>query len=55
VLAGASLQATGAGLLAGLIGFASTFAVVLEGLAAAGASPAEAASGLAVLTAAMGV
>jgi benzoate membrane transport protein len=55
VLAGASLQATGAGLLAGLVGFASTFAVVLEGLAAAGASPAEAASGLAVLTAAMGV
>ena len=55
MLAGASLQATGAGLLAGLVGFASTFAVVLEGLAAAGASPAEAASGLAVLTAAMGV
>jgi benzoate membrane transport protein len=52
---GASLQATWAGLLAGLVGFASTFAVVLQGLAAAGAGPAEAASGLAVLTAAMGL
>jgi len=55
VTTAASLQATGAGLLAGLVGFASTFAVVLQGLASAGASPAEAASGLAVVTAAMGL
>jgi benzoate membrane transport protein len=51
----ASAQATWAGLLAGLVGFASSFAVVLQGLVAAGANPAEAASGLAVLTGAMGL
>ena len=51
----ASLQATWAGLLAGLVGFASSFAVVLQGLTAAGADAAQAASGLAVLTAAMGL
>lgn len=51
----ASVQATGAGLLAGLVGFASSFAVVLQGLDAAGADAAQAASGLAVLTAAMGL
>jgi benzoate membrane transport protein len=55
MLKGASLQATGAGLLAGLVGFASSFAVVLQGLVAAGADAAQAASGLAVLTAAMGL
>jgi benzoate membrane transport protein len=55
LLRGASLQATWAGLLAGLVGFASSFAVVLQGLAAAGADAAQAASGLAVLTAAMGL
>jgi benzoate membrane transport protein len=51
----ASAQATWAGLLAGLVGFASSFAVVLQGLVAAGADPAQAASGLAVLTVAMGL
>ncbi|MCU0853653.1 MAG: benzoate/H(+) symporter BenE family transporter [Acetobacteraceae bacterium] len=55
MLRGASIQATGAGLLAGLVGFASSFAVVLQGLTAAGADAAQAASGLAVLTAAMGL
>ena len=51
----ASFQASWAGLLAGFVGFFSSFAVVLQGLVAAGANPAEAASGLAVLTAAMGL
>jgi benzoate membrane transport protein len=55
VLRGASLQATGAGLLAGLVGFASSFAVVLQGLTAAGADAAQAASGLAAVTVAMGL
>ncbi len=55
MLRGAALQARGAGLLAGRGGFASSFAVVLQGLVAAGADAALAASGLAVLTAAMGL
>lgn len=44
-----------AGLLAAFVGFASSFAVVLQGLAAVGASPAQAASGLMALSIAMGV
>lgn len=44
-----------AGLLAGFVGFASSFAVVLQGLRAVGASPTEAASGLMALSIAMGV
>jgi benzoate membrane transport protein len=44
-----------AGLLAAFVGFASSFAVVLQGLRAVGASPAEAASGLMALAIAMGV
>jgi len=52
---GPSLQASAAGLLSGLVGFASTFAVVLAGLTAVGASPAEAASGLMALCFAMGI
>lgn len=55
MLRGASLQAASAGLLAGLVGFASSFAVVLQGLAACGADARQAASGLAVLSAAMGL
>ena len=43
-----------AGLLAAFVGFASSFAVVLRGLAAVGASPAEAASGLMALCVAQG-
>jgi benzoate membrane transport protein len=43
---GLDLQPILAGLLAALVGYASTFALVLAGLAAVGATPAEAASGL---------
>ena len=42
-------QAVSAGIVAGLVGFAGSFAVVLAGLRGVGASPAEAASGLMVL------
>lgn len=52
---GFSLQAASAGLLAALVGFASSFAVVLQGLDAIGASRAEAASGLMALSLAMGL
>src|SRR5690606_9222382 len=38
-----------AGLLAALVGYASTFTLVLAGLATVGATPAQAASGLLVL------
>ena len=41
-----SLQPISAGIVAALVGFTSSFAVVLTGLRAVGASPAEAASGL---------
>jgi benzoate membrane transport protein len=44
-----SLQATSAGILAAFVGFGSSFAVILKGVTAAGASPAEAASGLLAL------
>lgn len=44
-----------AGLVAGLVGFTSSFAVVLTGLRAVGASPVEAASGLLVVCVTMGV
>jgi benzoate membrane transport protein len=47
--------AVAAGLLAAFVGFASSFAVVLQGLAAVGAGPAEAASGLMALCVAMGL
>ncbi|WP_422368124.1 benzoate/H(+) symporter BenE family transporter [Pelagibius sp.] len=50
-----SLQAASAGSLAALIGFAGSFAVVLQGLDGIGASPAEAASGLMALSLAMGL
>lgn len=46
IRADTSLQASLAGMLAAFVGFASSFAVVLQGVRAAGASPAEAASGL---------
>lgn len=44
-----------AGLLAAFVGFASSFAVVLAGYAAVGATPAEAASGLMAASIAMGL
>lgn len=49
------IQLVSAGLLAAVVGFASTFAVVLKALAAVGATPAEAASGLLALLAATGL
>lgn len=48
-------QALAAGLLAGFVGFASSFAVILQGLHAVGASPAQATSGLMALSIAMGL
>ncbi len=50
-----SLQAGAAGLLAGFVGFASTFAVIIGGLTKVGASPAQAASGLMAASIAMGL
>jgi benzoate membrane transport protein len=44
-----------AGLLAAFVGFVSSFSVVLAGLTAAGASPAEAASGLMALSVGVGL
>ncbi|MCM3780866.1 benzoate/H(+) symporter BenE family transporter [Microbacterium hydrocarbonoxydans] len=44
-----------AGIVTALVGFTSSFAVVLTGLAAVGASPAEAASGLLALCLTMGL
>ncbi len=50
-----SAPALSAGLLAGFVGFASTFAVIIRGLSAVGASPEQAASGLMAVSVAMGV
>ena len=50
-----ALQPVSVGLLTAFIGFASSFAVVIKGLTAVGASSAEAASGLAALSIAMGI
>jgi benzoate membrane transport protein len=44
-----------AGVVSAVVGFTGSFAVVLTGLRAVGASPAQAASGLAVLSVTMGV
>lgn len=54
---GPNLQPVLAGVMAALVGFASSFAVVLAGLRAVGASPAEAGSGLLALcvTQALGI
>lgn len=49
------VQPVAAGLLAAVVGFASAFAVVLEGLAGAGATAAQAASGLLALCVAQGL
>ncbi|MGA2043296.1 MAG: benzoate/H(+) symporter BenE family transporter [Roseiarcus sp.] len=49
------LQPVSAGLVASFVGYASSFAVILEGLTAVGASDAQAASGLMALSVAMGV
>jgi len=50
-----SVQALATGLLAAIVGFASSFPVVLQGLTAVGASQREAASGLMALSIAMGI
>ena len=50
-----SLKALAAGLLVAFVGFASSFAIVVEGLKGVGASPEEAASGLMALSVTMGV
>ena len=49
------LQSVSAGLLASIVGFASSFAIVIQGLDASGATPAEATSGLMALSISMGV
>ncbi|WP_420410752.1 benzoate/H(+) symporter BenE family transporter [Roseibium sp.] len=50
-----SFQSFSAGLLAAIVGFASSFAIVIQGLLAVGASTAEATSGLMALSIAMGL
>ena len=50
-----SLQSLFMGLLAGFVGFASSFAVVLQGLKAVGANDAQAASGLMAAAISMGL
>ncbi|MDK1387196.1 benzoate/H(+) symporter BenE family transporter, partial [Sinorhizobium sp. 8-89] len=50
-----SLQSLFMGLLIAFVGFASSFAVILNGLAAVGATEAQAASGLMALSISMGV
>lgn len=52
---GGLAQAIATGLLITVVGFGSSFAVVVHGLSAMGATPAEAAGGLMVLSLAMGV
>ena len=52
---GSWMQPVSAGLLAAVVGFASTFAVVLQGLTSLGAAPAEAASGLLAVCFAQGL
>ncbi|MFK7859883.1 MAG: benzoate/H(+) symporter BenE family transporter [Granulosicoccus sp.] len=48
-------SAIGMGILAAVVGFTSSFAIVLQGLTAAGATPAQATSGLIALTMGMGL
>lgn len=50
-----SFSAFSAGVLASFVGFAGSFAIVVHGLGAVGASPAEAASGLMAAAIAIGV
>src|ERR1700732_2817115 len=49
------LQPVTAGFVASFVGYASSFAVILKGLTAVGASDAQAASGLMALSIAMGI
>lgn len=50
-----SPQAVFAGLLSSFVGFASAFAIILQGLSSVGATQAEAASGLMAVSVAMGI
>jgi benzoate membrane transport protein len=50
-----SVQTLAMGVLVAIVGFTSSFAIVLQGLRAAGASDAQAASGLMALSIAMGI
>ena len=50
-----TIQPATAGIIAALVGFSSSFAVILKGLSAVGASNAQAASGLMAVTFAMGL
>ena len=50
-----SVQALAAGVLAAFVGFASSFAVIVQGLVAVGATREQAASGLMALSIGMGV
>ncbi|HSG56057.1 MAG TPA: benzoate/H(+) symporter BenE family transporter, partial [Paracoccaceae bacterium] len=50
-----TLRAVAMGLLAAFVGYAASFAIVLAGLDAMGASPAQAATGLFFATLGMGV
>lgn len=52
---GTLIQPVSTGLLAAVVGFASTFAVILQGLRAVGATPAESASGLFIICMVQGV
>ena len=52
---GSWIQPVSTGLLAAMVGFASTFAIVLQGLTRVGATPAEAASGLLAICLLQGV
>jgi benzoate membrane transport protein len=52
---GSLVQPASAGVLSAFVGFASSFTIILAGLTAVGASPAEAASGLFAASVAMGV
>lgn len=50
-----TLQTIFAGLLAAIVGFTSSFAIVIQGLVASGANPQEATSGLMALSISMGL
>src|SRR5687767_7575857 len=52
---GSTSHAIAAGVVTATVGFSSSFAVVLTGLAAVGASQGQAASGLAVVSVSMGL
>lgn len=52
---GSLIQPVAAGVLASVVGYASSFAILLAGLVGAGASPAEAASGLFIICLTIGV